>query len=147
MIEESLPVAGDVTVHSGSVISGNNVQLAAETSSRCDNCGRMALNRQQQQPEQPQRRTAESAGGGLNLERAGDINIGATISGKTVGLESVAGSINNITRAQQWNVAMEVCVHFSGTDVGKTASITATDGLTMRAGQDIQRDRRKRVGG
>ncbi|MFH7801007.1 contact-dependent inhibition effector 16S rRNA endonuclease [Enterobacter cloacae] len=129
----------DVTVHSGSVISGNNVQLAGgnvinsgstiaaqngfsvDSSNSLSNLNAGLL----------------SAGGGLNLSALGDINnIGSTISGKTVGLESVAGSINNITRAQQWNVDAGN-VHFSGTDVGKTASITATDGLTMRAGQDI----------
>ncbi|WP_250900654.1 hemagglutinin repeat-containing protein [Enterobacter cloacae] len=129
----------DVTVHSGSVISGNNVQLAGGNviNSGSTIAAQNGLSVDSSNNLSNLNAGLLSAGGGLNLSALGDINnIGSTISGKTVGLESVAGSINNITRAQQWNVDAGN-VHFSGTDVGKTASITATDGLTMRAGQDI----------
>lgn len=129
----------DVTVHSGSVISGNNVQLAGGNviNSGSTIVAQNGLSIDSSNSLSNLNAGLLSAGGGLNLSALGDINnIGSTISGKTVGLESVAGSINNITRAQQWNVDAGN-VHFSGTDVGKTASITATDGLTMRAGQDI----------
>lgn len=129
----------DVTVHSGSVISGNNVQLAGGNviNSGSTIAAQNGLSIDSSNTLSNLNAGLLSAGGGLNLSALGDINnIGSTISGKTVGLESVAGSINNITRAQQWNVDAGN-VHFSGTDVGKTASITATDGLTMRAGQDI----------
>lgn len=129
----------DVTVHNGSVISGNNVQLAGGnvTNSGSTIAAQSGLSIDSSNSLSNLNAGLLSAGGGLNLSALGDINnIGSTISGKTVGLESVAGSINNVTRAQQWNVDAGN-VHFSGTDVGKTASITATDGLTMRAGQDI----------
>nr|EKU2873630.1 hemagglutinin repeat-containing protein [Enterobacter cloacae] len=129
----------DVTVHSGSVISGNNVQLAGGNviNSGSTIAAQNGLSIDSSNSLSNLNAGLLSAGGGLNLSAQGDINnIGSAISGKTVGLESVAGSINNITRAQQWNVDAGN-VHFSGTDVGKTASITATDGLTMRAGQDI----------
>lgn len=129
----------DVTVHSGSVISGNNVQLAGGNviNSGSTIVSQNGLSIDSSNSLSNLNAGLLSAGGGLNLSALGDINnIGSTISGKTVGLESVAGSINNVTRAQQWNVDAGN-VHFSGTDVGKTASITATDGLTMRAGQDI----------
>lgn len=129
----------DVTVHSGSVISGNNVQLAGGNviNSGSTIAAQNGLAIDSSNSLSNLNAGLLSAGGGLNLSALGDINnIGSTISGKTVGLESVAGSINNITRAQQWNVDAGN-VHFSGTDVGRTASITATDGLTMRAGQDI----------
>ncbi|MEG4678200.1 hemagglutinin repeat-containing protein [Enterobacter cloacae] len=129
----------DVTVHSGSVISGNNVQLAGGNviNSGSTIASQNGLSIDSSNSLSNLNAGLLSAGGGLNLSALGDINnIGSTISGKTVGLESVAGSINNITRAQQWNVDAGN-VHFSGTDVGKSASITATDGLTMRAGQDI----------
>ncbi|MCI2290157.1 hemagglutinin repeat-containing protein [Enterobacter sp. I4] len=129
----------DVTVHSGSVISGNNVQLAGGNviNSGSTIVAQNGLSIDSSNSLSNLNAGLLSAGGGLNLSALGDINnIGSTISGKTVGLESVAGSINNITRAQQWNVDAGN-VRFSGTDVGKTASITATDGLTMRAGQDI----------
>lgn len=129
----------DVNVHSGSVISGNNVQLAGGNviNSGSTIAAQNGLSIDSSNSLSNLNAGLLSAGGGLNLSALGDINnIGSTISGKTVGLESVAGSINNITRAQQWNVDAGN-VHFSGTDVGKTAFITATDGLTMRAGQDI----------
>lgn len=129
----------DVTVHSGSVISGNNVQLAGGnvTNSGSTITAQNALSIDSSNSISNLNAGLISAGGGLNLSALGDINnIGSTISGKTVGLESVTGSINNVTRAQQWNVDAGN-VHFSGTDVGRTASIIATDGLTMRAGQDI----------
>jgi len=129
----------DVTVHSGSVISGNNVQLAGGnvTNSGSTITAQNALSIDSSNSISNLNAGLVSSGGGLNLSALGDINnIGSTISGKTVGLESVTGSINNVTRAQQWNVDAGN-VRFSGTDVGKTASITATDGLAMRAGQDI----------
>ncbi|HEY3617361.1 MAG TPA: hemagglutinin repeat-containing protein, partial [Candidatus Sulfotelmatobacter sp.] len=81
------------------------------------------------------------AGGDLSLSALGDINnIGSAISGKTVQLESVGGSINNLTRTEQWSAGGDSHrgnVHVSGTDVGEMASITATDGLTMAAANDI----------
>ncbi|WP_305038496.1 MULTISPECIES: hemagglutinin repeat-containing protein [unclassified Enterobacter cloacae complex] len=129
----------DVTVHSGSVISGNNVQLAGGNviNSGSTIVAQNGLSIDSSNSLSNLNAGLLSAGGGLNLSALGDINnIGSTISGKTVGLESVTGSINNVTRAQQWNVEAGN-VRFSGTDVGRVASITATDGLTMRAGQDI----------
>ncbi|WP_429056032.1 hemagglutinin repeat-containing protein [Enterobacter sp. A4] len=129
----------DVTVHSGSVISGNNVQLAGGNviNSGSTIAAQNGLAIDSSNSLSNLNAGLLSAGGGLNLSALGDINnIGSTISGKTVGLESVTGSVNNVTRAQQWNVDAGN-VHFSGTDVGGRASITATDGLTMRAGQDI----------
>ncbi|EBD4898341.1 Contact-dependent inhibitor A, partial [Salmonella enterica] len=71
----------------------------------------------------------------------GDINnIGSAISGKTVQLDSTGGSINNLTQTQQWSVGGDSrrgSVHVSGTDVGQTASISASDGLYMDAAKDI----------
>ncbi len=129
----------DVTVHSGSVISGNNVQLAGGnvTNSGSSLLAQKGLSIDSSNSINNLNAGLISAGGGLNLSALGDINnISSTISGKTVGLESVTGSINNITRAQTWNVNAGR-VRLSGTDVGVTSSIAATDGLTMRAGQDI----------
>ncbi|MDF2525856.1 MAG: Contact-dependent inhibitor [Enterobacter mori] len=129
----------DVTVHSGSVIGGNNVQLAGGnvTNSGSTITAQNALSIDSSNSISNLNAGLISAGGGLNLSALGDINnIGSTISGKTVGLESLTGSINNVTRTQKWNVDAGN-VHVGGTDVGTTASITATDGLVMRAGQDI----------
>ena len=129
----------DVTVHGGSVIDGNNVQLAGGnvTNSGSTITAQNALSIDSSNSISNLNAGLISAGGGLNLSALGDINnIGSAISGKTVGLESVSGSINTVTRTRKWNVDAGN-VHFGGTDVGTTASITATDGLAMRAGQDI----------
>jgi filamentous hemagglutinin len=133
----------DTEVHNGSVIGGNNVQLAGgkvtndgssllaqngltiDSSNSLDNLNAGLI----------------SAGGGLNLSALGDINnIGSAISGKTVQLESTTGSINNITRTEQWrggSSGRNGSVFISGTDVGETASISATDSLSMAAAKDI----------
>ncbi|HFQ9140657.1 TPA: hemagglutinin repeat-containing protein [Enterobacter cancerogenus] len=129
----------DVTVQNGSVISGNNVQLAGGniTNSGSTLAASNQLSFDASNTISNLNAGLIRAGGNLNLSAIGDINnIGSTISGKTVGLESLSGSINNITRAQQWNIDAGR-VNFGGTDVGNIASITATDGLAMRAGQDI----------
>ncbi len=129
----------DVTVQSGSVISGYNVQLAGGnvTNSGSTLLAQKGLSVDSSNSISNLNAGLLSAGGGLNLSALGDINnIGSTISGKIVGLESVTGSINNVTQTQTWNVDAGR-VRLSGTDVGVTSSITATDGLVMRAGQDI----------
>ena len=129
----------DATLQSGSVISGSNVQLVGGnvTNSGSTLLAQKGLSVDSSNSISNLNAGLLSAGGGLNLSALGDINnIGSTISGKTVGLESVAGSINNVTQTQTWDVDAGR-VRLSGTDTGVTSSITATDGLVMRAGQDI----------
>lgn len=129
----------DVTVQNGSVISGNNVQLVSGnvTNSGSSLLAQKGLSVDSSNSISNLNAGLFSAGGGLNLSALGDINnIGSTLSGKTVALESVTGSINNVTQTQAWDVDAGR-VRLSGTDVGVTSSITATDGLVMRAGQDI----------
>ncbi|EEX2802264.1 filamentous hemagglutinin N-terminal domain-containing protein [Escherichia coli] len=133
----------DITLHNGSVISGNNVQLAGgnitnsggsinaqndlslDSSSYIDNLNAGLI----------------SAGGSLDLSAIGDIsNISSVISGKTVQLESVSGNISNITRRQQWNAGSDSQyggVHLSGTDTGPVATIKGTDSLSLDAGKNI----------
>ncbi|QKJ86254.1 filamentous hemagglutinin N-terminal domain-containing protein [Paramixta manurensis] len=133
----------DVTVQSGSVISGNNVQLAGGnvTNSGSSLLAQNGLAVDSSNSLSNLNAGLISAGGGLNLSALGDINnIGSVMSGKTVQLESTGGSINNITQTQQWSVDGESrrgSVHISGTDVGQTASISASDGLAMAAAKDI----------
>ncbi len=133
----------DVTVQSGSVISGNNVQLAGSnvTNSGSSLLAQNGLTIDSSNSLSNLNAGLISAGGGLNLSALGDINnISSSISGKTVQLESTGGSINNITQAQQWSVGDDSRrgnVHVSGTDVGQTASISASDGLYMDAANDI----------
>ena len=138
--------ANDVKVLTGSVIAGSSVnlqsghivnagstlqaetQLTAKSSSTLDNlnAGLIASN------------------GSLQLSALGDINnIGSSISGQTVALQSVAGDINNITQAQQWNAAAgssennSALLTFSETQTGDVASITAGQGLSLSAGNNI----------
>ncbi|WP_052406297.1 contact-dependent inhibition toxin CdiA [Citrobacter sedlakii] len=133
----------DVAVQNGSVISGNNVQLAGgrvindgstltaqnalaiDSSNSLDNLNAGLI----------------SAGGSLDLSAIGDIsNIGSVISGQTVALESISGSINNITRTQQWSAGSDSrygSVHVSGTDTGPVATIKGTDSLSLDAGKNI----------
>lgn len=133
----------DVTVQSGSVISGNNVQLAGGnvTNSGSALLAQNSLTIDSSNSLNNLNAGLIKAGGGLDLSALSDINnIGSSISGKTVQLESVGGSINNITQTQQWSVGDDSrrgSVHISGTDVGQTASISASDGLYMAAANDI----------
>ncbi len=133
----------DITLHNGSVISGNNVQLAggnitnsggsinAQNGLSLDSTGYIDnLNA-----------GLISAGGSLDLSAIGDIsNISSVISGKTVQLESVSGNISNITRRQQWNAGSDSRyggVYLSGTDTGPVATIKGTDSLSLDAGKNI----------
>ncbi|EED1706727.1 contact-dependent inhibition effector tRNA nuclease [Escherichia coli] len=129
----------DITLHNGSVISGNNVQLAGgnitnsggsinaqndlllDSTGSIDNLNAGLIN----------------AGGALNLKAIGDIgNISSVISGKTVSLESATGNISNLTRTEQWAMNNGYN-HFSGTDTGQLAAVRATDSLFMGAAGDI----------
>ncbi|WP_407985255.1 hemagglutinin repeat-containing protein [Escherichia coli] len=129
----------DITLHNGSVISGNNVQLAGgnitnsggsinaqndlllDSTGSIDNLNAGLIN----------------AGGALNLKAIGDIgNISSVISGKTVSLESATGNISNLTRTEQWAMNNGYN-HFSGTDTGPLAAVRATDSLFMGAAGGI----------
>ncbi|HDP0318175.1 TPA: hemagglutinin repeat-containing protein [Salmonella enterica subsp. enterica serovar Concord] len=133
----------DVTVQSGSVISGNNAQLAGGnvTNSGSSLLAQNGLAIDSSNSLSNLNAGLINAGGGLDLSASGDINnIGSLMSGKTVRLESTGGSINNITRAEQWqagNDSRRGSVHVSGTDVGQTASISVSDGLYMAAANGI----------
>lgn len=129
----------DITLHNGSVISGNNVQLAGGniTNSAGSITAQNGLSLDSASSIDNLNAGLISAGGSLDLSAIGDINnIGSAISGKTVALESIGGSISNVTRSQQWNVGTDR-TQLSGTDIGTTATIKASDSLTMEAGKDI----------
>lgn len=129
----------DITLHNGSVISGNNVQLAGGniTNSAGSITAQNGLSLDSASSIDNLNAGLISAGGSLDLSAIGDINnIGSAISGKTVALESIGGSISNVTRSQQWNVGTDR-TQLSGTDIGTTATIKASDSLTMEADRDI----------
>ncbi|WP_420852908.1 hemagglutinin repeat-containing protein [Siccibacter turicensis] len=133
----------DVTVNNGSVIAGNNVSLSGGniTNSGSTLLTKSTLTLDSQNSINNLSDGLIKAGGGLNLSAIGDINnVGSTISGKAVALESVTGDINNLTQAQQ--VAIDArskrgSVSLKDTVLGSTASISATDSLSLKAGNDI----------
>ncbi|WP_259461797.1 S-layer family protein, partial [Enterobacter sp. R1(2018)] len=133
----------DVTVNNGSVIAGNNVSLSGGniTNSGSTLSANNSLSLDSQNSISNLNGGLMNAGGNLQLSALGDINnIGSTISGKTVALESLDGSISNITLAETWSLdggGKYGHVGLSGTTAGNTASITALDSLSLSAGQDI----------
>lgn len=80
-----------------------------------------------------------NAGGALGLKSMGDINnISATITGKTVRLESLAGNVNNLTRYSHWQLdAPEDSFALKHTYTGSIASVSAMDSLDIRADKNI----------
>lgn len=133
----------DVTVNNGSVIAGNNVSLEGGS---VTNTGGTLLARNNLSVESDGAITNSNdalmkAGGNVSLSAIGDIsNLSSTISGKTVALESLDGSINNITLADQFALDAKSkygSVSLKNTTLGTIASITASDGLSLVAGKDI----------
>jgi filamentous hemagglutinin len=133
----------DVTVNNGSVIAGNNVTLngGSITNSGSTLTANNNLSLDSQNSISNLNNGLMNAGGNLQLNALGDINnIGSTIAGKTVALDSLDGSINNITLAETWSLGgggKYGSVGMSGTTLGNAASITSLDSLSLSAGQDI----------
>ncbi|MDU4093333.1 MAG: hemagglutinin repeat-containing protein, partial [Pantoea sp.] len=134
----------DVTVNNGSVIAGNNVKLDAGniTNSGSTLIAKNDLNLDSQNSISNLNQGLINAGGDLQLSALNDINnIGSAISGKKVALESLDGSINNITETKTWqsNTGPKngISVALIQTETGKTASISAQDVLSINAGKDI----------
>ncbi|MBK5073804.1 hemagglutinin repeat-containing protein [Budviciaceae bacterium CWB-B4] len=141
----------DVTAVSGSVIKGGHVELEAgrvinsngsiladnslfiDSWSTIDNINAGQI----------------KAGGYLSMFAMDDINnIGSTIRGQQVALESLDGSIINRTETQQWSVSGNAggfglnsknqTLAFSQTDVGDIASIQSEGCLSLNAGKNIE---------
>ncbi|WP_024562278.1 hemagglutinin repeat-containing protein [Franconibacter helveticus 513] len=133
----------DVTVNNGSVIAGNNVSLQGGniTNSGSTLVAKNNLSLDSQNSISNLNDGLMKAGGDLNLSAIGDINnISSAINGKTVQLESLDGSINNITLADQIDINAKGkygSVSLKDTVLGSTASITAQDVLSLSAGKDI----------
>ncbi|WP_239007013.1 MULTISPECIES: contact-dependent inhibition toxin CdiA [Enterobacter cloacae complex] len=133
----------DVTVNNGSVIAGNNVTLKGGdiTNSGGSLLAKNSLTLDSQNSISNLNNGLMKAGGDLNLSAIGDINnISSTISGKTVALESLDGSINNLTQVEQIDInagGKYGKIGLKDTLLGNTASITAQDGLSLEAGKNI----------
>lgn len=134
----------DVTVNSGSVIAANSVELNAGTLNNNGStlAAKTDLNINSQNSISNLNAGLISAAGDMNLSALGDINnIGSAISGKTLTLESLDGSINNQTLATQWNASSKGWfgsgAAMSQTQLGTTATMSAQQGVTLKAGKDI----------
>ncbi|HGL6558262.1 TPA: hemagglutinin repeat-containing protein [Enterobacter roggenkampii] len=133
----------DVTVNNGSVIAGNNVTLKGGdiANSGSSLLAKNSLTLDSQNSISNLNNGLMKAGGDLNLSAIGDINnISSTISGKTVALESLDGSINNLTQVEQIDInagGKYGKIGLKDTLLGNTASITAQDGLSLEAGKNI----------
>ncbi|HDR2372588.1 TPA: hemagglutinin repeat-containing protein, partial [Enterobacter asburiae] len=133
----------DVTVNNGSVIAGNNVTLkgGSITNGGSSLLAKNSLTLDSQNSISNLSNGLMKAGGDLNLSAIGDINnISSTISGKTVALESLDGSINNLTQVEQIDInagGKYGNIGLKDTLLGNTASITAQDGLSLEAGKNI----------
>ncbi|MFS8209413.1 hemagglutinin repeat-containing protein, partial [Enterobacter asburiae] len=133
----------DVTVNNGSVIAGNNVTLkgGSITNGGSTLLAKNSLTLDSQNSISNLSNGLMKAGGDLNLSAIGDINnISSTISGKTVALESLDGSINNLTQVEQIDInagGKYGNIGLKDTLLGNTASITAQDGLSLEAGKNI----------
>ncbi len=133
----------DVTVNNGSVIAGNNVALkgGSITNGGSTLLAKNSLTLDSQNSISNLSNGLMKAGGDLNLSAIGDINnISSTISGKTVALESLDGSINNLTQVEQIDInagGKYGNIGLKDTLPGNTASITAQDGLSLEAGKNI----------
>ncbi|EIS1621624.1 hemagglutinin repeat-containing protein [Salmonella enterica subsp. enterica serovar Sandiego] len=133
----------DITVNNGSVIAGNNVQLASGniTNSGSTLLARNDLTLDSQNSINNLNNSLMQAGGNFDLSAMGDINnVSSAISGKTVALESLGGNIKNLTLAEQIDLSARDKyrnVSFKDTLLGSVASITAQDGLSLSAGKDI----------
>ncbi|EIS8204995.1 contact-dependent inhibition toxin CdiA [Escherichia coli] len=131
----------DVTLQNGSIISGQNVHLAG---GNVTNSGSTLMAQNNLTID-----SADSlgnlesglinAGGALGLKAMGDINnISATITGKTVRLDSLAGNVNNLTRYSHWQLdAPEDSLALKHTYTGSIASVSAMDSLDIRADKNI----------
>ncbi|WP_445336176.1 hemagglutinin repeat-containing protein [Citrobacter koseri] len=129
----------DVTVRNGSVIAGNNVSLST---------GNLANNGSAVSADKNLSVTAAGtisnsgnavldAGEQLDLLAGNDIlNVSSVISGKTVALEAINGSISNLTQGGQttWRGQKDV---LSWTETDRPALIRSDESLSLRAGDDI----------
>ncbi|EOR9783258.1 TPA: contact-dependent inhibition toxin CdiA [Escherichia coli] len=141
MVPEVYLSPKDVTLQNGSIISGQNVHLAG---GNVTNSGSTLMAQNNLTID-----SADSlgnlesglinAGGALGLKAMGDINnISATITGKTVRLESLAGNVNNLTRYSHWQLdAPEDSLALKHTYTGSIASVSAMDSLDIRADKNI----------
>ncbi|OIX90648.1 hemagglutinin repeat-containing protein [Pantoea sp. Ae16] len=129
----------DATVANGSVIAGNNVALTAENIR--NNGSTLSANQNIALTSQTQIENINSslikAGEGVNLSALGNINnIGSTISGRQVALESARGNIVNLTSTASISNT-SLWSRYALTEQGNQAAIISTGDLSLVAGDSV----------
>ena len=135
--------ASDTKVNQGSVIAGDNIQLAAGSLTNDGSTlnAAKALTADSQDSIRNLNSGTITAQDKLQLSALKDIdNISSDISGGHVALQSQTGNINNITDASLSQLGKNRFGSYNVTDtfLGHQASITSTDSLTLEAGKDIR---------
>lgn len=129
--------AKDTAVNNGSVIAAKNVNVAAGslTNSGSTLLASDSLSLDSQNSISNLNDGLVKAGNSLNLSAIGDINnVSSVLQGKTVALETLNGSINNITLSNPLGI---VSNSLKNVQTGSIAAITADQSLTLNAGKDI----------
>ncbi|MCX8965703.1 filamentous hemagglutinin N-terminal domain-containing protein [Erwinia psidii] len=132
-------VASDTNINNGSIIAGKTVTIEGGS---VTNNGSTVIAQERatinsQNDINNLNASLIKAAGDLKLSSLGDINnIGAAISGKQVSLESLNGSINNLTLTSQIDNSSKLSVS-SLTEQGEKSSILSLDNLVLNAGKDI----------
>ena len=129
--------AKDTAVNNGSVIAAKNVNVAAGslTNSGSTLLASDSLSLDSQNSISNLNDGLVKAGNSLNLSAIGDINnVSSVLQGKTVALETLNGSINNITLSNPLGI---VSNSLKNVQTGSIAAITADQTLTLNAGKDI----------
>ncbi|WP_336769044.1 hemagglutinin repeat-containing protein [Pantoea endophytica] len=130
----------DAAMNNGSVIAGNNVTLSGGniTNSASTVVAQNSVSADSQNNIDNLSDGLIKAGGDLQLGALNNINnVGSTISGKKVALESVNGDINNTTVSSQWTIGGSGALQAGKTLLGQTAAIASLDALSLKSGNDI----------
>ncbi|XXN66085.1 hemagglutinin repeat-containing protein (plasmid) [Enterobacter ludwigii] len=132
-------VASDTEVNNGSVIAGNTVSIVGQNiennSSTLSATNKLYVSSKTKIGNQNS--SLIKSGGELNLSALGDINnIGSSISGKKVTLESIEGNVNNITLMKDIDYSSQfVLSRF--TEQEERANIYSSGDLLINAGNNI----------
>ncbi|MGJ0191331.1 hemagglutinin repeat-containing protein, partial [Pantoea sp. RRHST58] len=132
--------AKDTAVNNGSVIAAKNVNVTAGllTNSGSTLLASDSLSLDSQNSISNLNDGLVKAGNSLNLSAIGDINnVSSVLQGKTVALETLNGSINNITLSNPLGI---VSNSLKNVQTGSIATITADQSLILNAGKDITLD-------
>lgn len=132
--------AKDTAVNNGSVIAARNVNVTGGsiTNSGSTLLASDSMTLDSQNSISNLNDGLVKAGNSLNLSAIADINnVSSALQGKAVALETLNGSINNITLSNPFGIAT---TSLKNIQTGSIAAITADQSLTLNAGKNITLD-------